>query len=301
MARRSNEVRHVSDFPTWYSLDKYKGAAGLDAAGWYEQLAVRRDTLLMIDLSRQQHWQTDGPSNIGAQEMQVLALIRETPIVDLRSDTLLMAYLFGGAMYELKNRDPRDICYALGVHLATVRNLYLTEGHIEKEKRDYARNFFSQIFDKDDDWRKPWKYKCVDWIDAPVDAITNSTVNVRVNLSLPDKVLIDQFKLFLKGRRSHLQRLGTTIENRQKPDFAGWQRFGVLPYLDLQIWERESGMNIPNRVMADAIFPQGEGGEEVVRKTTAKLADELLTRKHLETLVALAAHEIAENPKPEKS
>ena len=49
--------------------------------------------------------------------------------------------------------------------------------------------------------------------------------------------------------------------------------------------------------MADAIFLPGEGGEEVVRKTTAKLARELLTLKHLETLAALAAQEIAErNP-----
>lgn len=97
--------------------------------------------------------------------------------------------------------------------------------------------------------------------------------------------------------RSTLRRKSIVTKNWRKPDFADWNRFGVLPYLDLRIWGQETGTRISNRVMADAIFLPGEGGEEVVRKTTAKLARELLTLKHLETLAALAAQEIAErNP-----
>ena len=60
------------------------------------------------------------------------------------------------------------------------------------------------------------------------------------------------------------------------PDYREWARVGILQYLDLKAWEKQAEVTIPNRVMADAIFPHGEGGEEVVRKTTAKLADEVL-------------------------
>jgi hypothetical protein len=225
----------------------------------------------------------------------MLELIRETPIADVTGDDGLRVFLASTALYELKSSSPR---YSLGVHLATVRNLYLTEGSIEREKRTYCRDVFAQIFASDTPIGKVFAHP--DWIDAPVDGIVENAgpvVNVRVNMGLPDKVLTKQFKRLLEELRSPSQQGGIAIENWRKPDYQGWIRFGVLPYLDLHIWKQETGNKIPNRVMADAIFLPGEGGEEVVRKTTAKLADELLTLKHLETLAAVAAHEIAErNP-----
>ena len=113
-------------------------------------------------------------------------------------------------------------------------------------------------------------------------------------LGLPDKVLIEQFKQMLESRRKPLLKVGISIENKLRPDFEGWAKFGVLPYLDLNTWAELEGLTIPNRVMADAIFPVGEGGEEVVRKTTEKIAKEILTKSHLNKLAALAAQEIAE-------
>lgn len=285
-------IKHISNLPEWFVLQKYEAAKLLDTAGWYEQLSVRSDLIGLVGSPRWESWQASAPPKTGLQTMAILELIRASPIVDIAKDDLLTAYFGGGALYELKARDPR---YSFGVHLTTVRNLYLTEYRIEQDKRDYSRKFFSYIFGKD--WIKPIPYKYKDWIDEPVDGITDSgdfDVNIRVNMLLPDKVLVEQFKRVLNELRSPLQRVGLAIANTRKPDCADWVRFGVLPYLDLQMWQQETGVKIPNRVLADAIFPHGKGGEEVVRKTTAKLAEELLTRKHLETLAALAAHEIAE-------
>jgi Family of unknown function (DUF6387) len=77
-----------------------------------------------------------------------------------------------------------------------------------------------------------------------------------------------------------------------------------LPYADLLIWAKENKVKIPNRVFADAIFPQGEGGEEVVRKTTRPLAKRVLGSLNMEILEARAASELAEryerNNLPEK-
>lgn len=290
----TKQIRHVSSLPKWFDLAKYAGANSLESVGWYEQLSVRSDLIGLVGSRRWESGQSSSPPETGQQTMRVLALIRETPIVDIAKDELLTAYFYGGALYELKAGDPR---YSFGVHLTTVRNLYLTEGNIEKDKRTHARNFFAQIFDQDRDWSTPLAFKHKDWIDEPIDGIADSggfDVNIRVNMLLPDRVLVEQFKRVLNQLRSPLQRAGVAIENTRMPNFSDWIRFGVLPYLDLQIWQRETGTKIPNRVMADAIFLPGDGGEEVVRKTTAKLADDLLTRKHLETLAALAAHEIAE-------
>jgi len=289
MAKR---IQRATDLPKWFELERYAGATSLDTVGWYEQLSVRRDLLGMIASPRRDHCQTEEYGKADNSTTRVLALMREMPIVDIAGNELLREYFYGGAMHELKARDPR---YTLGVHLATVRELHLAESNIENGKRDYARNFFAQ-FDRDNDDWKPLTYKCTDWIDEPVDAISTSgfSVNVQVNMSVSDKVLIEQFKQLLRSLRAPAEGAVYGVQNWRKPKFSDWIGFGVLPYLDLRIWEREAGTQIPNRVMADAIFPPGQGGEEVVRKTTSKLADELLNRRNLETLAALAAGEIAE-------
>ena len=74
-------------------------------------------------------------------------------------------------------------------------------------------------------------------------------------------------------------------------------RFGVLPYLDLKFWELETGNKIPLRVIADAIYPIGEGGEETVRKTTVPLANSLIQNNNLRILIAQVATEMVENQK----
>lgn len=285
---KAAKVKSVSELPEWFSLDKYDGVKGLDSAGWYEQLSVRKDMSVMVGSPR---WKSRAEiESLDQIDIRVLETLRRNPLPDIAGNDLLRAYFYGGAMHEIKSRDPR---YSLGVHLATVRNLYWTEGNIEREKRDYARKFFAQFENCDWGSEDQMEFKCVDWIDEPVDLFSFSAgfgVNVSVNLLVPDKLLIEQFKQMLK----ELRRKGLDAGNCAKSNFLGWSRFGVLPYLDLKIWEHETGRKIPNRVMADAIFPPGEGGEEVVRKTTAKLAQELLTRKNLEILASIAAHEIAE-------
>ena len=37
------------ELPSWFALSKYQGASNLEAAGWYEQLGVRRTCLDLLD------------------------------------------------------------------------------------------------------------------------------------------------------------------------------------------------------------------------------------------------------------
>ncbi|MEF8730669.1 MAG: DUF6387 family protein [Candidatus Accumulibacter meliphilus] len=284
----SRLLRKASELPDWFDRSNYDAAAYLDAAGWYEQLSVRRVISYMVN-----DWPHPSQNVIDA-----ISVVRKSPIVDVMQLDREMAvcYFMGGALWELKNKTLR---YSYGVHLATVRELYLTERGIYDSKRDYARGFFAQIFDDDDFFdRKEIKYKHQDWIDEPVDNVSLSRdhqITLQANLNLPDGVLIEQFEQLLKReRRSRTPRVRQPRPSSRRPNFANWISFAVLPYLDLRNWADQNNVSIPNRVMADAIFPAGEGGEEVVRKTTAPLAKELLTDKHLELLSSLAAQEIAE-------
>jgi hypothetical protein len=132
MAKR---IKRVSDLPDWFDLNKYSDAKFLDAAGWYEQLSVRRDIQTMIAAERK-------PSLETSTFKDVLKRVQITPIVNVLESELLRTCFYDGALHEIKTRNQQ---YTLGVHLAKVRDLYLAEGHIQQEKRNYARGFFRQI------------------------------------------------------------------------------------------------------------------------------------------------------------
>ena len=289
-------IKHASELPQWFDLKKYAGAETLDTTGWYEQLAIRRDLKLLIGSPRWLSWQGDTtPPPSARQTLEVLALLRATPILDISQSELLKYYFPNAAVRRVKELDQR---YAIGIHLTTVRDLYRTEARIERDKKSYAREYFDQEFGKPkSDKNSSVASKAEDWLDDPVDRITNKVdfeLNFRANILLPNKILIEQFTQLLNELRSPGQQDGLAIANTKAPAFNDWINFGLLPFLDLQIWQQETGNKIPNRVLADAIFTAGEGGEEVVRKTTSKLAKEVITFRHLLILASLASNEIAE-------
>jgi hypothetical protein len=293
-------IRHVSALPEWYSLAKYKKAESLDAAGWYEQLLVRRRLLSIVGLARKESSGTNGLAPLGIQATELIELTRTTPIISLKKNSSLRPLVYGIRLTADGSLSSNP-SYSRGVHVITVRSFYETERLVQKEKRDYAREYFNRH--ESGDWVYFEKYKPMDWMDKPIDAFSRNrdfSANVRVNLSLPDNVLQEHFKELLKDIRTAFATTGGPSENKQRLDFEAWQSLGILPYLDLRVWELEDGIKIPNRVIADAIFPRGQGGEETVRKTTTKIAEKLLTSEHLETLAAIAAQQIIERMQAEK-
>lgn len=294
----ANRIKHLSDLPEWYGLDKYEKAKSLDPAGWYEQLLARKRLLIAGGLDHKKS--LDGPpkTTLEVLEAELLTLVRTTPIIKLSRNDPLRAFIYSLTGKTLLSGGPS---YTRGIDLTTVRSFYRTERLIQREKRDYARKYFSRY--ETDEWLYPEKYRPMDWMDGPIDAISRKyifslSVNVELNLLVPDNVLEEHFRELLQDIRTSLAEFGPQIENKQRLNFELWQNYGVLPYLDLKIWESETGIKIPNRVMADAIFPVSQGGEETVRKTTAKMAKSLLTQEHLETLAAVAAQHIIKERKP---
>lgn len=277
MARSTNEVRQVSDLPKWFDVSKYKAATTLDKANWYENLFVRGELLKVIG-STEFKKALKGGGQIAQSIYSDLESLHHTPVYSVAGLKKRKLWLLCQA---------RQIHPEAGVRQMTVNDLYWAEKNIDEAKRNYARTIFSRTDDSESFYDALlWTKREKEWKVNPLDDVLSDGL-IKVNLLLPENLLIEQFKAMLKNKKRSMKKV-------QNPEFDKWIKFGVLPYLDLKIWERESCKSITNRIMADAIFPPGEGGEEVVRKTTSKLADELLTRKHLETLAALAAHEIAE-------
>jgi hypothetical protein len=294
-------IKHVSDLPNWFQLNKYKSAKQLDAAGWYEQLFVRQN--LRLALYRLQDCCEDEEYN-DERDLDVIdhtfAKIQENPIIDVSTDTQLSEEFLTPTLDELKQRMPHS---QLGVHNITVAEFLC----IESETSEPLKEIRPQ-------WEKYFRNKCYDdsqirkWINTPLHKLnpTNIPIEreiVHVNWNLPDTTLIEHFKQFLKTQRPEV--IFSEDENDDKyqnllkkyyrtPDFNAWCRLGILPYLDLTFWALEKNLIIPYRVMADAIYLPGEGGEETIRKTTAPLAEIWMTDEAINALVHHAALQIAE-------
>lgn len=300
----SIRIKHVSELPKWFNLDKYKKAKKLDAAGWYEQLRLRANFLAYLDPT-----QDEVPTEIRELPIfknalaEAIATFRETPIFDIKGEGRGKLPIF------LYFEDPSSLCekldHTLGVHQMTFEEFELVRSAIDPIKLQYVACWKDQFQYRMLDTSKPF-YKFESWIREPIrksmieeikdehDFGPRNLDTVVIDLNFPDKILIENFKQYLAARREESKTEYLSKPNRQQ-DFYDWIRFGVLPYLDLKLWEIETGDKIPLRVLADAIYPPGEGGEETVRKTTAPLAKSLIEYHNLRILLAQVANNFVNN------
>jgi hypothetical protein len=290
-------IKNIKNLPEWFSLDKYEGLNTLDALGWYEQL-ITRHTLW--------YWMSKYIDEEGENKDSIYRLmefIQSNPIVDIKKeDVEANVMLASGHLGSFKDKHG-SYRHALGVKLMTFRDLHHLEKSINKDKIDYAREFFKQFDNEfnDVDWlsRAPkYMYKHQDWIDEYVDFYRDEDegddLNVKVDMRLPDSILIEQFEAILKIRKNALAEASISLDEKRGDDFKKWIGFGVIPYFDLLTWSFLENVKIPNRVMADAIFPVGEGGEEVVRKTTKPLMNKIFNKVFIDRIASIVAFEKTE-------
>ena len=275
-------IKSVSQLPTWFDRRKYdEKARQLKAAGWYEQLYVRKRCLEL--------WTSE---KIHPHFTYAFNLIRENPIVDISNDPHLREYFMYGPLGAIKVKSPY---YSLAIHSLTMREFIMLQDNIDQQRKSYVQEWWNQDRTKKLDQNE--FLPCQHWIDEPIYNSASNANNhkglLNVDLRLPNAVLIANFEKFLKTLRKET---GTHLDAKKyyKPDYRDWCKFGVLPYLDLKIWEKETNTIIPNRVMATAIYTTTESGEETVRKTTKALAESLITEEKLNELATYAALEISE-------
>lgn len=279
-------IKNISELPNWYQFKKYDDAKKLNAIGWYEQLTVRQNCFSYIEMGLQKN----KPSEKENPFIETLKFLRTNPIINTETNDLIAAYFYNGPLSELKPRTPH---YSLGVHSLTLREFTALYENLLPERRDYLKKWQAwlskiKLNEKPSFSYQPWIDQSLSHSSQPGKIISEP---VYVDLDLPDSVLIQSFKQYLEIKRAQIN---IPTKRYHQPDFYDWWRFGILPYLDLKIWETLEDISIPNRVIAQVIYPPGEYGEETVRKTTAPLAEQLMTEQALNILAAQAAYEITE-------
>ncbi len=261
----AKQIKHFSELPDWFKLEKYDQARNLNTVQWIEQLSLRA---YLFDAH---------PDNF----KKLIESIRNEPICDIHSCKAISEIFGLDAIDSSKDEVPTFS----GVRHLTLDDMISLKFFLNKKAkkvmeldvREIPKKKISKAF---------LKTPCYELLDKSFE----NTGLIHVKLELPDATLIEHFKQFLAEQRARIN----STERSRLPSFKEWCRLGVLPYLDLKIWELKKGVNIPNRVMADAIYRLGEGGEETVRKTTAPLAEFLISNRGFEILFAQDANEKTE-------
>ncbi|OGT41400.1 MAG: hypothetical protein A3F13_05345 [Gammaproteobacteria bacterium RIFCSPHIGHO2_12_FULL_40_19] len=293
----TKKIKRVSELPEWFQLNNYKKARDMSMHDWHVQLVFRKHCLTC---------------KISALA-EPIKIMREKTVISLSDhDYFNLWYQIDKKMnlekYVTTQENP-------AISSLTMRNFFNIGKFLRPERTTYQPELTDYIIDvlqagssgapgitwvnTSDAYLNSLNVPNQEWLNEPIYKSASPELQaeglINVNLDFSDDVLIEQFKKWLLTMRAEpdMQMKGKAIK---QSDLNSWVLYGVLPCLDLKIWEREMSMSIPNRVMADAIYQTGVGGEETVRKTTAPLIEHLLSEKSLNLLGGLISLQ-----KPEQS
>ncbi len=112
---------------------------------------------------------------------------------------------------------------------------------------------------------------------------------ISVNMSLPDDMLVDDFRDWLKASRS-LSFHKAAPKVFTKNDFAKWCDYRLVPYSILTYWAKAIDAEITHSAMAAALFPNSRMiGPDHIRKTIKPAWEAWLCPETVDALHAQAA------------
>ncbi|TBW11701.1 hypothetical protein E0E50_05890 [Azotobacter chroococcum subsp. isscasi] len=288
------KINRKEDLPEWFKLEKYRGCKSFGAAEWLKQLRYRQQVLQGnpiypnkgskkdFDESAMQSWRKAATAK--AEQL------RSSPIN--RTETGF-AMIVRGSKSPVPIRHGDLISYGSSEH--PIRPLTMGDlSTLSRKDKSQCENGDDQInarrwdiLNCDHQFSIPRDLGIInihrELGRSEVDLSNGFSPVVSINLNATDSVLIDAFAIWLKGARARQP----ADSKRERPAYKDWARYGLLPYLDLLIWEMETGNKITHHVMAQEVGYHNGG--DSFRKNVPKLANELM--RSLAELEALSAIE----------
>jgi hypothetical protein len=182
----------------------------------------------------------------------------------------------------------------------TVLEIIQLEREMPTKKREAARACTDQTLQQflesgvllDEDWMREALY-----LHTELDQARGMLV---VDLELPNHILKTQFEEWLtEMRTSESDRSEETFRNHYWPSRETWVSIGLLPCMDLLIWELQNQKKILMRNLAFAIHNGDVTRQDSIRKSTLPLAAGFLEGSYradrlLRSLLAEAAIDLME-------
>lgn len=240
-----------SELPEWFDLSRYESATNLDLAGWYANLSIRY-IYLNFEASHSnqlfQHFREftvgDGPLVMTRPEPSNLSgrsernpLYSETPHSKLNQLSIrsLPVDYCGFVIADFLHNESD-----LTVQLRSAADYLWEESN---SKREFASD-----------------HEIEDFLGQPMDLVKlqesntfDQNLRVEVDMFVPDSLIMDDFKKWLKAARDIFDMPSRNIFS--DADMKSWAKKQVLPFLDLTIWAKYRKAKIPDPVMGAALFP----------------------------------------------
>lgn len=300
----------------WLDPEKYfKDVKGLDAYGWRDQLAFRRDLLdrtrMVRGFSKElfQEFGGDAASDVALIEQAPRALfqlVQKTPLVDIEK----VEEEYGPNVLPRLHYIRRVSSYQhLAVRPMTVEELYLAEAAANPVKVHEARRFFGSLgnslaaieqgksYDTYFDQYSRAYYER--WWDAnfpgqmpTADEEGDESVPYELWMADPlhkhgystGRLLLSvdssapDSRLVEQFKAAVAEARGTS-EKVEMPqlNISSWGDAGLLPYIDLQIWALlNDEPEIDRPIVRDAILPFGRREDHIVKHVTEPAYNKLM-------------------------
>lgn len=303
------KIDTVKDLPTWFDLNSYKATCEFSAKEWFFHIGLRASMLSMVHTLKFDHLamipklrELRKSGFTGAMlildMLDVLSHVRNRPIdchlpgnvywdeafASISSENLasrlaikpLTLYDMLGQkisdQFQVEDGEADRSTLALWDYLENEELSAYREDEIdldsENDKRDQSLTELLSNGDKHN------LFSRTPYIEVQIGRKINENWHrpaITVDLNAPDSAILKSFKEWLKKERTNSP---IDAGAPKKPAFNWWSDYGLLPYLDLNLWSLETDNHIPDRVMANAIFGD-TFGEDRLRKTVKPLASDL--------------------------
>jgi hypothetical protein len=188
----TKRIKHVSELPEWFDLDKYEFAHEIKFSGWYEQLYVRGMAFAEIMENVINNPNFKSPDDLMDLKNALQAVFKNPNIDLLCGDKRLDYFPLGGALYHVIK--PENLHELLGLDSITLRDYASMEFFIDKDRLSYAKKWY--------DSPKTIPYnKLPSWMNEPLHqsyrGTSGYTDTLNIWLALPDEYLLETFKKYL--------------------------------------------------------------------------------------------------------
>ena len=282
MSKAGRPKKGSAGLPKWFDIEKYRVAQSYGTAEWFQQLAFR----FVLDDLASSGW--PWPYSAAWSD-----LVKADPNIALERVT------------EVSTKEPpagpqRDLARASKVYMIGEMTISATFGngvrpinYGEIEEAYLLTNagnrlmagFKKQGTPDKQDVEEIWLAKREKPYHDNRYGRNGDIKYLRVDLSLPSALLKRDFAEYIKSQAKDAKELQSPFFQSQ--DFLVWYDSGVLPYLDLRLWEMELGQTFRWSDFADAlnaITNKPVGSEDACRKAAKSHARKLLDERTIRML-----------------
>lgn len=265
--------------PDWFSLNNYAEAKNLNSYGWWLHLARRKAALDCLDRGL-------GYDLSGFFKNPILS---KSDIESTRAKLPLVSPIVNSIPQAPKLE-------GVNLYTDTVRSLplyWLAFGeHEDSDVIDAVQNMRDYNSTNSD---KELLFTPYDLYLKEKKGVENDgLLMIEIDSNATDEKIIEDFAIWLKAARSEF---GSTRKKAfTQITFGEWINYGVLPYLDLQIWSKSEAVRLTQNAIGEALYADQEDlysdTTERIRRTTAPKAKWLMDSTVLRALEIQAESDI---------